>query len=147
MLTRQGMEVHWGGAPHSQLYESRASLTTLVDRKLVVPLGAAPRHGAHLARQKGIRPPGPLGHETIDWCREWGTIPQENEASIDFETMLYANSKHPGNLVQKEGMQPSSPVIGRDVLSVLRFACFATTGRWSPQTVSIRLFPIENRTN
>ena len=47
------VEVYWGGAPHSQLYESRASLTTLADREMVVPPGAAPGHGAHLAH-KGV---------------------------------------------------------------------------------------------
>ena len=41
------MEVYWGGAPHSQLYESRASLTTLVDREWWAGWDSNPRSKDH----------------------------------------------------------------------------------------------------
>ena len=50
-LSREKVEVYWGGAPHSQLYENRASLTTLVDQN-----EATLKHALLLARLMRVNP-------------------------------------------------------------------------------------------
>ena len=82
--------------------------------KVVGPLGFQPRQLSNLENPLRAGSINPVCWQVtswanVKWCREWGTIPQEDlhVASIYFEYMLYANSKHPGK--KKDGPADPSP--------------------------------------